>query len=109
MNRMHRPSSNGADPNPVNVSENSAPSRDASTPTHLQGAVRNGVNLSWVSFGIAAAVVVALSGFMLQNTGTATYSFLWLHGTLPVALVLLIAAGGGFLLAQFRGLISRRG
>ena len=64
--------------------------------------------MSWVSFGIAIAMVVALSVFMLQNTGTAEYSFLWMHGTLPVAMVLLITIGGGFLLAQFRGLINRR-
>lgn len=109
MNRLHRPSSNGVDPNPVKVSGVSFPSHDASTPTPPQGAVRNGVNLSWASFGVAAAVFVALSVFMLQNTGTATYSFLWLHGTLPMAHVLLIAAAGGFLLAQFSGRMSRRG
>ena len=109
MNRLHRPSSNGADPSPVGVSDDSSLSHDASMPTHPQGAVRIGVNVSWVSFGVAVALFVALSVFMLQNTGTSKYSFLWLHGSLPVALVLLIAAAGGFLLAQFRGLISRRG
>ena len=108
MNRLHRPAAT-ASIRTLKVSDDSFPSHDVSTPTHPPGAVRNGVNLSWASFGVAAAVFVALSVFMLQNTGTAKYSFLWLHGSLPVALVLLIAAAGGFLLAQFRGLISRRG
>ena len=65
--------------------------------------------MTWVSFGAAAVMFIALSVFMLQNTGTAEFSFLWLDGTVSVAVVVLIAAVGGFFLALFRGLVGRRG
>ncbi len=73
-------------------------------------AVRTWLDLGWlVRFGIAALVFVGLSVFMLQNTGSANFSFLWMEGTAPVAVTLLIATGGGLLLAGFRGIARRRG
>jgi uncharacterized integral membrane protein len=64
-----------------------------------------------------AVVSVALIVFMLQNTRSVEVSFLWLHGTLPLALALLIAAVGSAILtmvvgtariAQLHRLVGRR-
>jgi uncharacterized integral membrane protein len=46
--------------------------------------------------GICAAALafVALIIFMLQNTRSVEVTFLWMHGTLPLALALLIAGVG---------------
>jgi len=51
----------------------------------------------------AALVSVALIVFMLQNTRSVEVSFLWLHGTLPLALALLIAAVGSAILTMVAG------
>ncbi len=49
--------------------------------------------ISAVWLGICAAVVglVALIVFMLQNTGSVDVHFLWMDGSLPLALALFIA------------------
>jgi uncharacterized integral membrane protein len=46
---------------------------------------------------------VVLVVFMLQNTRSVEVSFLWLHGTLPLALGLLIAALGAAILVMVVG------
>jgi uncharacterized integral membrane protein len=51
----------------------------------------------------AALVSVALIVFMLQNTRSVEVSFLWLHGTLPLALAMLIAAVGSAILTMVAG------
>jgi uncharacterized integral membrane protein len=52
-------------------------------------------------FGICAAAVafVVLIVFMLQNTRSVEVTFLWMHGSLPLALALLIASVGAAILA----------
>jgi uncharacterized integral membrane protein len=64
------------------------------------------------------ADLVALIVFMLQNTRSVEVTFLWMHGTLPLALALLIAGLGSAILAmvfgaaritQLRRLARRRG
>ncbi|HZM84391.1 MAG TPA: lipopolysaccharide assembly protein LapA domain-containing protein, partial [Candidatus Limnocylindrales bacterium] len=42
----------------------------------------------------AALTLVVLIIFMLQNTRSVEVSFLWLHGTVPLALALLVASVG---------------
>jgi uncharacterized integral membrane protein len=46
--------------------------------------------------------------FMLQNTRGVEVTFLWMHGTLPLALALLIAAVGSAILAMVFGAARRR-
>jgi uncharacterized integral membrane protein len=46
---------------------------------------------------------VALIIFMLQNTRSVEVTFLWMHGTLPLALALLIASVGVTILAMIVG------
>jgi uncharacterized integral membrane protein len=58
---------------------------------------------AWVGICAAALVSVALIVFMLQNTRSVEVTFLWLHGTLPLALALLIAAIGSAILTMVAG------
>ena len=58
---------------------------------------------AWAGICAAALVSVALIVFMLQNTRSVEVSFLWLHGTLPLALALLIAAVGSAILTMVAG------
>jgi uncharacterized integral membrane protein len=64
----------------------------------------------------AALVFILLIVFVMQNTGSVQVSFFGLHGTLPLAMALLIAMVGGILLtlvfgtariAQLRRLVRR--
>jgi uncharacterized integral membrane protein len=73
---------------------------------------------AWVSICAGALILVALIVFMLQNTRSVEVTFLWMHGTLPLALALLIAGVGSAILAmvfgaaritQLRRLARRRG
>jgi uncharacterized integral membrane protein len=56
-------------------------------------------------FGIcvAALLFVALIVFMLQNTRSVEVSFLWMHGNLPLALALLVAAVGAAVVTMVVG------
>lgn len=58
---------------------------------------------AWVGICIAALILVLLIVFMLQNTRRVEVSFLWMNGTLPLALALLIAGVGVALLAVVVG------
>jgi uncharacterized integral membrane protein len=49
---------------------------------------------AWFSICLAALLLVILIVFMLQNTRTVEISFLWLHGSVPLALGLLVASVG---------------
>jgi uncharacterized integral membrane protein len=67
------------------------------------GLVRTRASGAWV--GICAAVMggIVLIVFMLQNTRNVEVSFLWLQGSLPLALALFIAAVGAGLVAMVVG------
>ena len=84
------------------------PSRVPTSP-ETRPAVHTRTNAAWFGLGASLAVFVFLCVFILQNTGTAEFSFLWLRGPLSVAFALVMAIVGGVLLAQFGGLIRRRG
>jgi uncharacterized integral membrane protein len=58
---------------------------------------------AWFSICATALIFVVLIAFMLQNTRSVEISFLWLHGSLPLALALLIAAVGTAILAMAVG------
>jgi uncharacterized integral membrane protein len=72
---------------------------------------------AWAGICAAVLALVALIVFMLQNTRSVEVTFLWMHGTLPLALALLIAAVGAAILTivfgagritQLRRLARRR-
>lgn len=74
-------------------------------------------SVAWAGVWAAALVSVAFIVFMLQNTTATQVSFLGLHGTLPLAVAMLIAMISGILLTlvlgtarmtQLRRLASRR-
>jgi uncharacterized integral membrane protein len=58
---------------------------------------------AWAGVCAAALALVALIVFMLQNTRSVEVTFLWMHGTLPLALALLIAAVGAAILTMVFG------
>jgi uncharacterized integral membrane protein len=58
---------------------------------------------AWAAICAAALALVALIVFMLQNTRSVEVTFLWMHGTLPLALALLIAAVGAAILTMVLG------
>jgi len=57
-------------------------------------APRTRVGSAWFAVSAVTLVSVVLIVFMLQNTRSTEISFLGWHGTLPLALALLIAAVG---------------
>ena len=77
---------------------------------------RTRTSAAWLGICIAALLFVVLIIFMLQNTGSVEVTFLGLHGNLPLAMALLIAAVGAALLTMVVGaaritqlrLLSRR-
>jgi uncharacterized integral membrane protein len=58
---------------------------------------------AWASLCVAVLAFVVLITFMMQNTRSTEVSFLWMHGSIPLALALLIAAVGGALLTMVVG------
>lgn len=52
---------------------------------------------------VAAATLVVLAVFMLQNTGDVEVSFLWMHGSVPLAIALLIAGVAAAILTMSVG------
>jgi lipopolysaccharide assembly protein A len=68
-----------------------------------RGVPRTRWGAAWVGVCAAALAAVALIVFMLQNTRSVQVTFLWMHGSLPLALGLLIAAVGAVLVAMVIG------
>jgi uncharacterized integral membrane protein len=71
----------------------------------------------WFGIWAGAAVLVLLIIFIAQNTGKVEITFLWMHGTIPLALALLSAGVGVAVIAmgvaaariaQLRRLLRRR-
>lgn len=58
---------------------------------------------AWVTLAVAALLAVLLIIFLIQNTGSTRISFLWMSGSTPLAVALLIAAVGSALLALTLG------
>jgi len=98
-----------------------APSATQASPPSAppaRGVPRTRTGAAWVGICAVALSSVALVIFMLQNTRSVEVTFLWMHGTLPLALALLVAAIGVAILAiivgtaritQLRHLIVARG
>lgn len=60
-------------------------------------------SVAWAGVWAAAVVLVAFIAFILQNTRGVQVSFLWLHGTLPLAVGLLIAMVTGIVVTLVLG------
>jgi uncharacterized integral membrane protein len=106
---LRRTQSRSADPaaaasttSPPSATSTQSPVDGLSTPlTARPPSTRT--SATWV--GICAAVVgfVVLIVFMLQNTGSVDIRFLWMNGSLPLALALFVAAVGTALLTAMVG------
>jgi uncharacterized integral membrane protein len=77
-----------------------APPNPTAIKTRVPG-TRTGA--TWVGICAATVLLVALIVFMLQNTRSVQISFLWMHGSVPLALALLIAGVGVGILAMVVG------
>jgi uncharacterized integral membrane protein len=64
---------------------------------------RTRTGATWFGLCAAALLSVVLIVFMLQNTRSVQVDFLWMDGSLPLALALLIAAVGAALLTMVVG------
>ncbi|MEW9528189.1 lipopolysaccharide assembly LapA domain-containing protein [Microbispora sp. NPDC049125] len=80
-----------------------APAAGHDSPTAAGPVPVTRVSVAWAGVWAAAVVAVAFIVFMLQNTAGAQVSFLGLHGTLPLAVALLIAMVAGVLLTLVVG------
>ncbi len=59
----------------------------------------------WVGICVTVLMLGLLIVFIAQNTETVDVTFLWMDGTVPLAVALLIAAAGAGLLATIVGII----
>lgn len=59
----------------------------------------------WFLFVLAVALIVVA----VQNTGPMHMRFLWLTGEAPAVLLLVLTAGGGFVLGLLVALLMRGG
>jgi uncharacterized integral membrane protein len=82
---LHEPAVTSTEPP---VATTSAETSGAGAPRHTR------TGAAWFGICLAAVVLVVLIVFMLQNTGTVEVTFLWMHGSLPLALALLVASVG---------------
>lgn len=96
------PSPNPATPaDPVAPAPPLAPGEPPTTPTGKVPLTRTGA--TWFGICAASLLFVVLIIFMLQNTRSVEVSFLWMHGSLPLALALLIAGVGVTIVATVVG------
>ena len=100
MSVLHRTRS---DPTGQNTAPAPAAQHGAPAPAQTRAVSRTRLSTAWVSIWTATVVFIALIVFMLQNTRSVEVSFLGLHGTLPLAMALLIAAVGAILLTLVAG------
>lgn len=77
----------------------------AATPSRREkrGVPATRTSVAWAGVWTAAVVLVAFIVFILQNTRGVQVSFLWLHGTLPLAVGLLIAMVTGIVVTLVLG------
>jgi len=73
----------------------------ATSPARRVPRTRTGA--TWFGICVAALLSVVLIVFMLQNTSSVEVSFLWMEGSLPLALALLIAGVGAAIVTMVVG------
>ncbi|GAA3299077.1 DUF1049 domain-containing protein [Dactylosporangium vinaceum] len=64
---------------------------------------RTRTGTTWFGICVAAVLLVVLIVFMLQNTGSVEVTFLGMHGNLPLAMALLVAAVGAAIVTMAIG------
>jgi uncharacterized integral membrane protein len=105
--RSDPPGQNTAEAPAAPAAQHGAPApaaqQGAPAPVETRAGSRTRLSTAWVSIWTATVVFIALIVFMLQNTRRVEVSFLGLHGTLPLALALLITAAGAVLLTLIFG------
>ena len=96
-----------ADPQPAETSAQSEPATTSTevpsvtqTPAPPRKTVAGRV---WVAIVVAAILLVALIIFIAENSQNVTISFLGAHGTISLALAILIAAVAGVLISVLVG------
>jgi uncharacterized integral membrane protein len=94
---LHRPQHVPADPTTAPLPVVSPAATTANRVPHTR------TGAAWFGVCAAASLFVVLIVFMLQNTRDVEITFLWMHGSLPLALALLIAAVGATILAATVG------
>jgi len=99
MSIVHRKRSRPADPA---VSREDLAGPPVTAPSAGR-APRTRTGKAWLAVCTAAAALVVLIVFMLQNTRSVEVTFLWMHGDVPLALALLIAGVGVGILAMAVG------
>jgi uncharacterized integral membrane protein len=108
MSILHRirnapAASEAADPRPSPADPPSTLAKVATNPPTTSRVQRTRIGVAWFGICAAALAFVALIIFILQNTRSVEITFLWMHGTLPLALALLIAGVGVTILAMVVG------
>src|SRR5690349_5659915 len=83
------------------ASRNALSLAPATTQTKRVPRTRTGA--TWFGICVAALLMVVLIIFMLQNTASVQVTFLGMHGSLPMALALLVAAVGAGILTMIIG------
>ena len=71
-----------------------SPPTSAGSQTFPGSPPRTRISATWFGVCAAALTLTVLIVFMLQNTRSVEVSFLWLHGSVPLALALLVASVG---------------
>jgi uncharacterized integral membrane protein len=79
----------------------SVPATREAEPTHAPHRTR--VSATWVGISIAVLVLILLIVFIAQNGRSVKISFLWLDGSFPLGLGLLVAAVAGALIVIVTG------
>ena len=100
LDRTQTPSDSAPTGGPE-IAPSDAPGTDAIS--RSDRAPRTRTSAAWVGICVAALLFVVLIIFMLQNTGSVEVTFLSLHGNLPLAMALLIAAVGAAILTMVVG------
>jgi putative membrane protein len=105
MSVSHRTSSAPSDP-ATEVSPQAPAAATSTAPSSTPAKSRmplTRTGATWSAICTAALTFVVLIIFMLQNTRSVEVNFLWMHGSLPLALALLIAGVGAAILTMVIG------
>lgn len=79
------------------------PDRAAAAESATARVTRTRISAAWMGVCAAALALIVLIIFIAQNTRRVQVSFLWLDGTVPLALALLIAAVASAVVAAIIG------
>ena len=90
----------GPPPNPATAPQNTA-EQASTSPAGRMPRTRTGA--AWFGICVAALLLVVLIVFMPQNTRSVEVTFLGMHGNLPLAMALLVAAVGSAILTMAIG------